>query len=236
MAERLVFKLPFDVFVASSMYTKECLRKAGMPEGRIEFVYCGENKEVSFTKTGHRGFRKRMGFNDSDFVYLLYGRAGITKGMEFFIDAIPDIITRVPRARFIFILTESGRVRWSRMISRIRALPEDKYRFFRGMPREEMPDYLAAADCFVVPSLSESFGFAAIEAATLRKRIVATDKGSLPEVVSGEHLLVKSASPEALALGCERAFRGDMDYREPKVFDWGVTVDYYSNIYKGRRN
>jgi glycosyltransferase involved in cell wall biosynthesis len=116
-------------------------------------------------------------------------------------------------------------------MDKFRRLPESYYRLLPGMSREELSDYLSVADCIVIPSLSEGFGLAAVEACTLKKRVVATDVGSLPEVVSGEYVLVKPGSPEALAEGCCRAFKGDVSYGPPKGFRWEKTVNQCRKIY-----
>jgi len=55
--------------------------------------------------------------------------------------------------------------------------------------RSELPSYIAASDCIVVPSLSEGFGFAAAESCAMGKLIVASNVASLPEVVSGKFYL-----------------------------------------------
>ncbi len=232
VSERIISHLPFHKFIAISRYTRNCLRLFGIPDPKLEIVYGGENKEILQPSKSSSTIRKELGFNPQDFIYLAYGRAGITKGFEFLVEAIPLILKKIPTAKFAFILTKSGHKTWDNIQCKLERLPRNIYQFIPGMLREELSSYLAIADCIVIPSLSEGFGLAALEACSLKKRVVATDVGSLPEVVFGEHVLVKPGSPEALAEGCFRAFGGVMDYAQPKDFNWGKTVSQCLRIYR----
>jgi len=93
-------------------------------------------------------------------------------------------------------------------------------------------EYVGNADCAVVPSLSEGFGFTAAEACALGIPVVATTAGSLPEVVSGEHVLVEPADPRSLADGVVRVACGEADYRDPVDFRWEDAVDKYLATYR----
>jgi glycosyltransferase involved in cell wall biosynthesis len=67
--------------------------------------------------------------------------------------------------------------------------------------RQDVPDILAQADLFVLPSLGEHFGRVLIEAMAMGKAVVATDAGGVPEIViHGETgLLVPPGDPRAFA-------------------------------------
>lgn len=55
--------------------------------------------------------------------------------------------------------------------------------FFGPVKHADIPGFLARIDIFVVPSLQESFGVAAVEAASMGLPVVASNVGGLPEVV-----------------------------------------------------
>jgi len=60
---------------------------------------------------------------------------------------------------------------------------------------------LAAMDVYVHPALMEGFGIAVLEAMAMRKPVVATTTGGLPEIVQDGQtgLLVPPGEPNALA-------------------------------------
>jgi len=73
--------------------------------------------------------------------------------------------------------------------------------FVGEIPHRAVPDLLAQCDIFVMPSLREALGVAAIEALSMEVPVVATQVGGIPEVVRDgvTGLLVPPASPRALA-------------------------------------
>jgi glycosyltransferase involved in cell wall biosynthesis len=105
------------------------------------------------------------------------------------------------------------------------------------MSRESLAAYVSAADCIVIPSLSEGFGFSALEACNANKIVVSTDAGSLPEVVFGKHVFVKPGSAQAIAEGCVKANRGEVSVTPAKLFSWEKAVGEYLKLYEelGRR-
>jgi glycosyltransferase involved in cell wall biosynthesis len=69
------------------------------------------------------------------------------------------------------------------------------------LSREDVLSLIALGDIFVMPSRSEGTPIALLEAAMLRKPIVATAVGGIPELVRDQEdcLLVQSENPQQLA-------------------------------------
>jgi glycosyltransferase involved in cell wall biosynthesis len=67
--------------------------------------------------------------------------------------------------------------------------------------RDDVPDVLAVADVFVLPSVNEGFGRVVVEAMAMARPVVATAVGGVPEIVrDGETgVLVPASDPRALA-------------------------------------
>jgi N-acetyl-alpha-D-glucosaminyl L-malate synthase BshA len=59
----------------------------------------------------------------------------------------------------------------------------DSVLFVGKQPQQQIRDYLSVGDLLLLPSLSESFGLAALEAMACEVPVVATRVGGLPEVV-----------------------------------------------------
>ena len=70
-----------------------------------------------------------------------------------------------------------------------------------GSSYSEIPEYMAAADLFVLPSLSEGLPIAMLEALATGVPVVASRVGGIPEVLIHEFngLLVEPRDPDDLA-------------------------------------
>ncbi len=77
------------------------------------------------------------------------------------------------------------------------------------MPRESVLSLIDAGNIFVMPSRSEGTPIALLEAAVLRKPILATSVGGIPELVKNEEecLLVSSGNIFELVNGIRRLIR-----------------------------
>ena len=230
ITEWIIVRLPFDSYVAVSQYTGRCLESMGVPAARISVIHHG-NSQVDVAGIDPVEARKGLGFSDGDFVYLTFGRVGISKGFEYFSEAIPKLASLIPHARFVLILSGYDRRIWERVRKIVAETPEGQCKLLSSLPRAELAKYITAADCFVIPSLSEGFGFSALEASHAGKIVVSTDAGALPEVVFGKHVFVKPGSAQALTDGCVRAYNGDVDITPKKEFKWEKTVESYLGVF-----
>jgi glycosyltransferase involved in cell wall biosynthesis len=75
-------------------------------------------------------------------------------------------------------------------------------KFLGELPHSEVLQVMALGDVFVLPSHTEGFPNAVLEAMALRKAVVATDVGAVGEMLSGGcGLVVTAAKPAELAAG-----------------------------------
>lgn len=233
LLEKLIVSLPFDRYVGVSKYTCESLRAEGIGEARLRVVYNGIDS-VLFdpARADGKKIRKRLKLG-GEFVYFYFGRPGVSKGVEYLIRAVPIISEILPDSRLVLILAHDPRGGYERVKRMIGDLNlKDKVFLLDPVPRNELPGYIAASDCVVVPSLSEGFGFTAVEACTMGKPVVASDVASLPEVVSGKYILVEPGNPKAIADGVVKVCRGEVEDSPKKAFSWDECVEGYLDIYR----
>jgi glycosyltransferase involved in cell wall biosynthesis len=124
------------------------------------------------------------------------------KGHEVFIDAAPLILQRVPDARLFVVgdeLLGSGEYRRA-LQARAAAQGLTGRMHFTGY-RPDIASVLAGLDVVVSPSMEESACYSVVEALLMRKGVVASDVGGLPDtVVHGQTgLLVPPGDAKALA-------------------------------------
>lgn len=88
--------------------------------------------------------------------------------------------------------------------ARIRSLGlESRVRWLGQVPQEQMPELMSSASAVVYPSFYEGFGFPPLEAMAVGTPVVASNRGSLPEVLGSAALLVDPADDRALAEAVE---------------------------------
>jgi D-inositol-3-phosphate glycosyltransferase len=132
------------------------------------------------------------------FVYLYFGRPGVSKGVEYLLEAAHLVRRERPDSRLLLILSREPVAQYRRMLPRITALG-DHVILLDSVPRDELPSYLLGANCVVVPSISEGFGYSAIEAAALGCRVIATTGHATEELIGDAVTLVPPRDPQALA-------------------------------------
>ena len=166
--------------------------------------------------------------------FLYYGRPGKTKGIFVLFDAIKAVDESLPADfRFVFILANDPVKDRRRFLSLIREHRLGGRILVLGpMPEEELIRAIRDAYCIIVPSITDGFGYTAAESCNLGKRVIASDGGSLPEVVSGQALFFRIRDSADLAAKILLAARGEFDTVTRKVFDWQNSTEKLLGIYE----
>jgi glycosyltransferase involved in cell wall biosynthesis len=119
-------------------------------------------------------------------------------------------------------MAASGATRVERAIAA--AGLEQRVRRLAYVPDEDLPALYSGAGCVAIVSLYEGFGMPALEALACGAPLVASDRGSLPEIVDDAAVLVDPLDVTSLARGVERAFDDsslrDRGPRRAARFDW----------------
>jgi len=142
----------------------------------------------------NRDLRARLGLAGKR-ILLYVGFSTPRKGLEYLEHALDEM--RSDCRLLIVGKWEAGyRDRFRRSLS---PRSQEKVIEVGYVPDEMMPSYYSLADVFVLPSLLEGFGLPLAEAMACGTPIVATDVGSIPEVVGDAGLLVPAMDSQALA-------------------------------------
>jgi len=233
--ERLIYTLKFDKYTPISNSTKKQLIEIGIKKEKIEVVYPGiDYKHWDPKKHDGQKIRKELRLK-KEFIYLFTGRPGISKGLEHLIRAVPLISKKIPNSKLLAIVSKDKTYekRYKQILNLIKKLGvQDKIILHDPVSYKELPAYVKAADCVVVPSLSEGFGFCAVEACAMGKPVVASNTTSLPEVVSGRYILVEPKNPEEIAKGVEKVYNKKTNKTKLKKFLNTENIERYLNIFK----
>jgi glycosyltransferase involved in cell wall biosynthesis len=119
------------------------------------------------------------------------------KGFQYLIDAVPEVLRRCPRTRFLIV--GDGELRPG-LERRVRAAGLAERIAFAGF-RADVASVMAATDLIVLPSVNEGMGRVLVTAMALGKPIVATHVGGVAELLGeGEAgILVPARDAGALA-------------------------------------
>ncbi len=232
--EKIIYLLPFDAYACVSKNTQRDLIKMRIPQDKAHVVYNGVDYEhFDPKKYNGKRIREKLNFH-KEFVYLYYGRPGPSKGVEYLVRAVPQIVQTLPQSKLLLVLSKDAayRARYNSIVQLIKKLMMENHVILHNpVPWSELPAYVKAADCVVVPSLAEGFGFSAAESCAMGKAVVATYAGSLPEVVSGKYVLVDPKSASALAQGIIDVYHGKVSIAPLKKFELERNIQLYIELY-----
>jgi glycosyltransferase involved in cell wall biosynthesis len=246
LLERLVFLPRFDRYACVSKSTARQLATAKPKIAeRVMTVYNGFDpspwRPTRATPAATKSLRKRLGLTKR-FVVLGYGRPGTSKGFEHLVRAFPAIKKAIPNAALVLVLNTAPQ--YAAELRRLKEMAasmvsmeteNDDATGITFLPSQRFPDlvtHIQLADCVVVPSLTEGFGYAALEAASAGVPVVATDGTSIPEVACGAHVLVPARDPAAIARGVVRVHDGKARRTPLRKFPWWTTIEAYEKIYR----
>lgn len=165
-----------------------------IPDGRVLARYeGGDGKRV----------RRELGIPQGAPLVGIIARLEPMKGQDVFLRMAATVARRIPAARFLVIGETMGGhdEDYVRELHTLERAPELEGRVRLLGFRQDVPDLLAALDCFVHPSRRGAFVSVLIEAMAAGTPIVASDVDGIPECVGrgGVAELVTPIEPEGFA-------------------------------------
>ena len=137
--------------------------------------------------------RIKYGVKENEFVIGFAGRISEEKDWDFvpvLVKALKDGEVNVKVALVISVYEEQDREIVNRVKKGITdSIGESNLIYLEDLSQKEIADYYYMVDVFVMSSMFESFGKAAVEAMSRRCSVVSTSAGGLPEVIGKEENL-----------------------------------------------
>ncbi|MBI4379135.1 MAG: glycosyltransferase family 4 protein [Nitrospinae bacterium] len=180
----------------------KCLRN----KDKIEIIYNGIDIDDFNSDINYKDFKKEFSIPINDTVVGTVSQFIPMKGIEFFIEAAKFILERVGNVKFMIAgkgVGNNGYEKWLKKMARDFSIEHEV--IFTGY-RDDIKSMIASFDIFVLASIGEAFGRVLIEAMALKKPVVATKSGGIPEiVVDGETgILVPVKDSKAIATAVMR--------------------------------
>jgi len=189
-----------DHVVAVSEGQGERVRRAGVPSTRMTVIR--NAARLSAFADPDPGYRARLrslfpADKPLSRIVLAAGRLSPEKGFAVLLEAVPDVLKRVPDSGFVIFGEGAERAALERRIAELGFGDRVLLPGFTA----DLDKYLPWADAVALPSFTEGLPNVALEASAAGVPIVATAVGGTPEVIAdGETgYLVPSGQPHRIA-------------------------------------
>jgi glycosyltransferase involved in cell wall biosynthesis len=203
---RLKYGHTLDRIIAVSSAVRDALLRSGIPEEMIEVIHTGVALPANPPDEAQRkAARAALGLAGDDFVIGHLGGFTREKGQDIAARAAEILKQRLPGARMV--LAGEGP-----LLPEVRRAAGGAGVLFPGFVADRESFY-AALDVFIMPSRSEAWGLAALDAMARGVPVIASKVGGLPEMIGNAGWLVPPESPQDLAEAIFQAERNRADLR-----------------------
>lgn len=156
--------------VAPSLRVKETLERYGIDEP-IEIIPTGVDIS-KFSKSTNENIREKYKINPEQPLLLTLSRLAFEKNIDKLLNAMPDILARVPETKLMICGDGPARESLVQQVSDMNLT--DSVIFTGEINNDEVGGYYKAADVFVSTSVSESQGLTYIEAIASGTKVITT--------------------------------------------------------------
>ena len=168
------------IIAHSRFIANYCAGLYGFPVGKTKVIPLGIKAPALVSETPRP--------QDTTVTVLFVGRLEPRKGIDYLLQAIPQVVGSVPHVRFVIAGRDTGTAprgaSYQEYFASFATPEAIKATTFLGYVDDRaLAQLYAECDIFVAPSLSESFGLIYIEAMVHAKPVVAFRSAAIPEVV-----------------------------------------------------
>jgi glycosyltransferase involved in cell wall biosynthesis len=169
--------------------------------------------------------REKLGFKDSDRIVLNVARLESFKGIDLLLTAWSKVTACSSDVQLLLVGEGSLRERLEQQVMELGM--NHSVKFLGRLSPEEVAGCMAAADLFVLPSLSEPFGIVLLEAMSQGLPVIASRVDGIPEVVPehGDVSLIEAGDTDALAIELKKSLEAPASYSK-KNYEWAMRFSW----------
>jgi len=160
-------------------------------------VYNGVDASAFSPKRNENG-RTLLGFNKKDILIGSVGNIRVSKGYDYLMRAARIVVNKYPHCVFVVAGEASGDL-YADLLSLREKLRLENNFFFLGY-RKDTAELLNSLDIFVLPSVSEGFSIATIEAMAVGVPVVVTKSGGPEEIIENNSNGILVRAQDAISL------------------------------------
>ncbi len=190
LMRKMVGRFSDHVFCISDAVRKYFLAANPGMEGKFKTLYQGVDlAQYDPQRILGDGVRKKLELDPDTVLVMFAGRFNAWKGQDVLASAIPRVLGRKKsetKIHFVFLGScFAGREEFQQQLEQqIAAMPEHAQRISLFGFQDNLPEWLAAADIFILPSKQPEPGATVtIAAMAMKKPIIGTNIGGTPEAV-----------------------------------------------------
>lgn len=191
-----------DAIIAVSDYVRECLKAHRVNADIIRRVHNGIRvkdfeTDVESARLSRIALYRAIGADEDDRTILYVGRLSPEKGVEVLLKAFELVYAGNQNVRCVLV---GDGIQKADLVSQISKYNSKEKVHFLGF-RKDIRELVSASDVLVLPSHSETFGLATVQAFATGTPCIASDVGGIPEQVLDKFngLLFKDGDYEMLA-------------------------------------
>ncbi len=182
---QLILKFAASVIVVNSRSTEKVYASDRKIASKTTLIYPPTEMRLFNPDISPIKVKRELGLSDNYPIVGLIGHINPVKGHTVFIEAAKYVIEQFPAARFLIIggIVFHKDVAYANQLKKLvkeKRLTNDAV--FLGF-RSDVPEIIASLDIFVLASLTEPFGKVVVEAMAMKKPVVATRVGGVPEII-----------------------------------------------------
>jgi len=243
---------PDQVLVVSKWWQRRIQQEYDVTASIVTNGVRSDRFSIPLSSDRRSEIRRRMGVENC-FLYLTVGGIEPRKGSLFLMQALSRLKKQLPDPPVLAIVGGHSFQDFNdyrQMV--LDSLPElelelDKDVKLLGTVKEnELPEFFAAADGFVFPSLNEGWGLVILEAASAGLPVVVSDIDVFQEFLTHgvDALLTRAGDPDSLAKGMARLIDEPEMVQQLSAggfslaarYPWNATAAQHISIYKAEGN
>lgn len=234
--------LAADRIIAVSEHTKRTIiREYHIPADKISVIHNSIDREVLAKQAAHEGMFEyeyiRMLKEDGWKVVINVGRLTIQKGLDYLLRSAAKTVAKAPKTMFLFM---GDGEQYQELLMKSAEYGISGNVLFAGFQRgKRWRDAFAVADLFVMPSVSEPFGLAPLEAIGYGVPVLVSKQSGITEVMKNM-LKVDFWDVEKMAEYITAVVKSDSlgttlrqnAEKEMEKLSWHAQVPQFTRLYK----
>jgi len=222
-------KVSSHILAISNQTKNDIIREYKVPESKVTVTYPGYDEERFKSGISVSDINKvKIKYKIKERYVLYLGTLKPSKNIKGIIESFNLYITQ-ERIKDIQLVI-AGKKGWmyNEILSLVGDLNlESRVVFTDFVSEEDIPPLMAGASVFLMPSFWEGFGIPVLEAMASGTPVVASNVGSLPEVVGKAGILVNPNNHNEISLAIKEAIKErdnlkSLGLKQVKKFSWSI--------------